>query len=174
MNGELERFLKLFESLAVLTDKWMASTPDDKLDWVPFDNYNMKFGDRISTITIRSLYVHTIVGECRWARILKDCEEGSSLPREADKPLTDRLMASKTLVADANVLHRQNMALFAGYSDQQLAKNIQWTKREWTVMGFLWGIYCHRAYHLGNIDLYMREADAPTPDFFSSFQQVLA
>ncbi len=38
----------------------------------------MKFGDRISTITIKSVYIHTIVGEHFWARTLKDCDDGES------------------------------------------------------------------------------------------------
>jgi hypothetical protein len=41
-------------------------------------------------------------------------------------------------------------------------------------MGFLWGIYSHRSYHLGNIDIFMREADEPAPDFFSNFRQQMA
>jgi len=56
----------------------------------------------------------------------------------------------------------------------KLATNIQWVDRDWTVMGFLWGIYSHRSYHLGNIDIYLREADEQAPDFFSTFRQTLA
>ena len=174
MNAELQRFATLFDALFTLTNKWMAAAPDEKLDWVPFDNPHMKFGDRISAISIRSLYVHTIVGECSWARVLRDCEAGASLRPVPDTGLTKRLMESRSLVADATALHRDNMALFLSYDNAQLAKRIQWTGREWTVMGFLWGIYSHRSYHLGNIDLYLREADAPAPDFFSSFQPVMA
>jgi len=37
----------------------------------------------------------------------------------------------------------------------------------WSVMGFLWGLFGHRAYHLGNIDIYVRQADTPAPDFYS-------
>ena len=33
-------------------------------------------------------------------------------------------------------------------------------------MGFLWAIYAHRAYHLGNIDIYLRQSDTKAPDFF--------
>lgn len=174
MTVELNRFLTLFDALFTLTNKWLEAAPEEKLDWVPFDNPHMKFGDRISAISIRSLYVHTIVGECSWSRVLRDCDDGASLMPVPDNTLTQRLLASSTLASDATALHRENLALFGSYTEEQLRKRIRWTGREWTVMGFLWGIYSHRSYHLGNIDLYLREADAPAPDFFSSFQPVLA
>jgi uncharacterized damage-inducible protein DinB len=64
--------------------------------------------------------------------------------------------------------------LFRSYTDEQLSKKITWTGREWTIMEFLWAIYSHRSYHLGNMDIYLREADEKAPDFFSSFQMTMA
>ncbi|MBI3435381.1 MAG: hypothetical protein HY056_09940 [Proteobacteria bacterium] len=176
MSQELGRFLKLFDALVIANNSWMAGLPAKTLDWVPFDNENMKFGDRISTITIKSVYVHIIVGECGWARMLKDCEDGASIKpaREEGAALTKQLMESRDFVADAMKLHAANMQKFASYGDAQLEKKIEWSGRQWTIMGFLWGIYSHRSYHLGNIDILLREADAKAPDFFSSFQPVMA
>ena len=175
MSQELERFLTLFDGLVQSTNSWLELTPAEKLEWVPVENPNMKFGDRISTITIKSVYIHTIVGETGWARLLKDCDDGADLkPPPANRELTKELMASDDFVADAMKLHRENMALFGSYDDARLARRMKWSGREWTVMGFLWAIYSHRSYHLGNIDIYLREADAPAPDFFSNFQPVMA
>ena len=176
MSQELDRFLTLFDGLMVSSNSWLTGTPGDKLEWVPFDNPNMKFGDRISTITMRSVYIHTIVGEHLWARKLKDCADGATIKFEPAEvgAVTEKLNASRDLVGDAMKLHAENMDLFRGYSDAQLAKRMTWSGREWTVMGFLWAIYSHRSYHLGNIDILMREADEAAPDFFSSFQPVMA
>ena len=176
MPQELDRFLALFNGLFISTNSWMTGTPKEKQDWVPFENPNMKFGDRISTITIRSVYIHTIVGEHNWARALKDCEDGASLKHNRDQvvALTETLASSDDLLADAMKLHTDNMELFRGYTDDQLEKKIKWSGREWTIMGFLWAIYSHRSYHLGNIDIFMREADEAAPDFFSNFQDVMA
>ena len=41
-------------------------------------------------------------------------------------------------------------------------------------MGLLWGMYSHRAYHLGNIDLYMRQGDMNAPDFFTMEPTMMA
>ena len=174
MSAELERFLQLFDALVVASNAWIEQTPDDKLDWVPFDNPSMKFGDRVSTITIRSLYVHTLTGEKMWARMLSDCGPGDQFRPEPETELTSRLMSSASLVGDAMTIHRENLDVFAAFSDARLETPIQWVGRDWTVMGFLWGIYSHRSYHLGNIDLYLREAAAAAPDFFSTFRQTLA
>lgn len=176
MSEELNRFLRLFDGLVVSSNSWMMGTPREKQNWVPFDNPNMKFGDRISTITIRSVYIHTIVGEHFWARALKACEAGGTVKFNSDSvvALTKKLSDSSDLVADAMKLHGENMGLFGSYSDEDLAKTITWSGSEWTVMGFLWAIYSHRSYHLGNIDIFMREADEKAPDFFSNFQPVMA
>lgn len=106
--------------------------------------------------------------------MLKDCDDEAVLKATPDPATTGRLMASDDVIGDAMEIHRDNMQLFSGYDEMQLGKRIKWSGRDWTVMGFLWGIYCHRAYHLGNIDIYLREADEPAPDFFSNFQQVMA
>lgn len=174
--NEHQRFLELFDALYVANRKWIENTPADKLEWVPFDNPGMKFGDRVSTINIKSLYIHTIVGECGWSRMLRDCADGAELkPDQAEvKALTRELDASSDLVGDSTRLHSTNMERFRGYDQACLDKKIRWTGRDWSVMGFLWGIYSHRSYHLGNIDLLMREAAANAPDFFSNFRQVMA
>lgn len=67
MSQELTRFLTLFDALVVASNVWIERTPEEKMEWAPVDNPNMKFGDRISTINIKSVYVHTIIGERRWA-----------------------------------------------------------------------------------------------------------
>ena len=54
----------------------------------------------------------------------------------------------------------------AGLSQAQLDKQVVWAGRTWTVMGFLWGAYAHRAFHIGNIDIYLRQADVVAPEFF--------
>ena len=174
--NEHQRFLELFDALFVANDQWMKNTPAQKLEWVPFDNPHMKFGDRISTITIKSVYIHTIVGECGWSRMLRDCKDGAELgpDHKEGKELTQQLDESRDLLGDSTRLHKTNMERFGAYDQRCLDKKIRWMGRDWSVMGFLWGIYSHRSYHLGNIDLLMREADADAPDFFSNFRQVMA
>lgn len=176
MSQELDRFLTLFDALVDSNNAWLAGTPKEEHDWTPFHNENMKFGDRISVITMKSVYIHTIVGEHLWSRILNDCADGASLKFERDEvvALSHRLTTASDLVGEAMALHKRNMNNFTSYTDGQLAKTIEWSGRKWTVMGFLWGIYAHRCYHLGNIDILMREGNHKAPDFFSNFRAVMA
>ncbi|MCC2096995.1 MAG: hypothetical protein KDJ29_08885 [Hyphomicrobiales bacterium] len=176
MTTELQRFLSLFDALVEANNAWMTRTPQEKWNWVPFDNPNMKFGDRISTITIKSVFIHTIVGEVQWASMLPSIADGTEMKMEPPKikALTQQLDGATDLIGESMKLHAQNMQAFGGISEDQLAKNLRWSGRDWTVMGFLWGIYSHRSYHLGNIDIFMREADEPAPDFFSNFRQQMA
>lgn len=176
MNSEQQRFLSLFDALVEANNAWMTKTPKEKWNWVPFDNPNMKFGDRISTITIKSVFIHTIVGEVQWASMLPSVSDGAEMKMEPPKikALTQQLDDTSDLIGESMKLHAKNMQAFAGISENQLAKNLRWSGRDWTVMGFLWGIYSHRSYHLGNIDIFMREADEPAPDFFSNFRQQMA
>jgi hypothetical protein len=60
----------------------------------------------------------------------------------------------------------QSMESFRSFSAIQLEKHIVWAERRWSVMGFLWGMYAHRAFHIGNIDIYLRQADVVAPEFF--------
>ncbi|MDP4594258.1 MAG: hypothetical protein NWT00_06795 [Beijerinckiaceae bacterium] len=176
MTAEQHRFLSLFDALTEANNAWMNGMPKDKWNWVPFDNPNMKFGDRISTITIKSVFIHTIVGEVQWASLLPSVAEGGEMKMDPSKikPLTQQLDEATDLIDASMQLHAQNMDAFGSIGAEQLAKNIRWTGRDWTVMGFLWGIYSHRSYHLGNIDIFMREANEPAPDFFSNFHQQMA
>lgn len=88
---EFDRFVVLFDRLAQATDEWIERTPNDKLDWVPVDNPNVRFGDRISLVTIKSIYIHVAVEEYHRMRFLKDCEEGATVPIPKDPALAARL-----------------------------------------------------------------------------------
>ena len=69
-NAEHERFLTLFQRMVDHTDAWIAKTPQDKLDWVPIQTSAMRFGDRVSRVTIAGLIAHIVVGEDHWAHSL--------------------------------------------------------------------------------------------------------
>ena len=66
------------------------------------------------------------------------------------------------------------VAAFAGLSQAQLDRHVVWVGRTWTVMGFLWAAYAHRAFHIGNIDIYLRQADVVAPEFFEFDPAVMA
>jgi uncharacterized damage-inducible protein DinB len=165
---EFRRFNILFDRLVNETNLWIARTPPDRLEWLPVDNGNVRFGDRVSHVTIKSLYIHMAVAEHLSIRRLRDCAPGELLPLPRDPELTSRL-ANGDFLAEGMQLRVENMRTLRSFDDAVLGKTVRFAgdQTTWSVMGFLWGLFGHRAYHLGNIDIYVRQADTPAPDFYS-------
>jgi hypothetical protein len=174
-TNEFDRFLVLFDRLAEETNVRIERASPDKLDWLPIDNANMRFGDRISRTTIRNLYVRIAVAEHEAIRNLQSCAAAELLPVPRNPDLSEAL-ASGDLIAGATRLHHQNMQTLRDFDAAALEQRVRFAADHsvWSVMGFLWGLYAHRAYHLGNIDLYLRQADAAAPDFYSFASRELA
>lgn len=175
ISEEFQRFLVLFDWLVRDTSKWIERTPQDKLDWVPIDNPNVRFGDRVTTVTIRSLFIHVLIAANNWIRDLADCRDGAVIPVASDPNLATRL-ANGDIVATAARMHEANMQKLRSLSPAQLRKSIKFPgdKTNWTVMGFLWAMYGHHAFHLGNIDLYVRQANLTAPDIFTYDPRIMA
>ena len=165
LTAERDRFLVLFDRLAEWTNKWIELTPADKLDWVPIENDAMRYGDRLSRVTTKNLLIHTIVAEYCWARALGECEDGKDIGLPMNAELSEELH-NGDLAGRAGDIHKENLKLFGAYTEEQLGRNILFVDRQWTMIGFLWGVYSHRAFHLGNIDILLRQGGVEAPDFF--------
>lgn len=165
MNQELSRFLTLFDQMAVFTDAWLDRMAPDKLDWAPIDNPSMRFGDRVSRITAKGLILHVCVGERHWVDQIPACAPGAviAIPKN---PELEQQLAAGDFRESARAMHRENMEKIRKYTQADLDKTVVFADREWTGMGLLWGMYAHRAFHLGNIDIYLRQSDTIAPDFF--------
>jgi uncharacterized damage-inducible protein DinB len=164
-NAEHERFLTLYQRMVDHTDAWIKKTPADKLDWVPIQTSAMRFGDRVSRVTIKGLIAHIVVGEDHWAHSLPDVADGAVMPIPQYSALGEEFEKGD-FQEIAHRTQKKIMTAFAGLSQAQLDKHVVWVGRTWTVMGFLWAAYAHRAFHIGNIDIYLRQADVVAPEFF--------
>ncbi len=165
MKTEKERFLIFYDRLVTFTHTCVDRLPTDMLHWQPVDAANVSFGDRVTDVTIESLYVHLVVGEHVWIRMLRGCAEGDTIPLPMDKALTAELTAEDYL-SKSLTMHADNLAILEGFDADRMATSIQFSDREWTIQGMLWAIVGHRNYHIGNIDTYCRLAGAEAPDYF--------
>jgi uncharacterized damage-inducible protein DinB len=59
----------------------------------------------------------------------------------------------------------ENLQRLQNLSSETLGKEIVFVDRKYTVMGFLWSILGHHAYHLGQIDLVMRQQGMQAPEY---------
>jgi uncharacterized damage-inducible protein DinB len=165
MTEELSRFVVLFDRLVTYTEAWLDRLDPARLEWMPIENPSMRFGDRVGRITVKGLIVHTIVGERFWIRHIRSCPAGGEIEIPKD-PETAKRVSEGDFRAEARKIHAENLALLRGFTSAELDKPIKYVGRDWTGMGLLWGLYAHRAFHLGNIDIYLRQSDVIAPEFF--------
>ena len=165
VSAELERYTLLFDGLFTMTSDWLDRAPSRKLDWVPSDDEIHRFGDGKTSVTLRNLYIHVAVAEHVWFNAVASLPDGSDAPFPSNPTLSNK-MRDGDLKAEAELVHRSNMLLVRELGSAQLDKSIIFSKRNWSGIEFLWGIYAHRAFHLGHIDLYLRMNGQTTPEFF--------
>ena len=173
MNDELARFLVLFDRMVHYTDSWLDRMDPAKYDWAPIENSSTRFGSRVSRITVKSLVEHTILAERNWIKQIQCCASGATVPLPNDPDAANRFRKEEFRSA-AMELHKENMAILATYGPEDLEKKLEFVGRQWSGMGLLWGMYAHRAFHVGNIDIYLRQSDVAGPEFFEFSQIVMA
>jgi len=113
------------------------------------------------------------VGEAHWAHFLPDCEDGATMLPPTYSALAEEFEKGD-FQALAHKTQARNMEIFRALPADQLAKHVTWVGRRWTVMGFLWGAFAHRAFHIGNIDIYLRQGDVVAPEFFEFNPPIMA
>ncbi len=165
MTDEFARFLTLFDQMALFTEAWLDKMPPGKIDWAPIENSSMRFGDRVSRITAKGLILHICVGERHWITQIPASAPGGviAIPKNPD---LERSLAAGDFRDGARAMHRENMDLLKAYRREDLDKAVVFADRQYTGIGLLWAMYAHRAFHLGNIDIYLRQTDTIAPDFF--------
>lgn len=173
LQTERDRFLTLFDRLVSSTTQMIETMPADKREAVPVESPSVRFGDRLSRVTAKDLFIHTIVAEHCWACDLRGCEDGAVIALPRDAALTQQL-SNDDYLNKAKSIHSNNVAIFSQLGENQLAKKISFNGSDWTVIGLLWGIYSHRAFHLGNIDIYVRQFGTEPVDFFNFAKQPMA
>jgi uncharacterized damage-inducible protein DinB len=173
MSQESDRFLVMYEELVLVTNDWMLTMPKEKLEWAPVDNPNVRFGDRLTTVNIKGLYKHITLNDHYWVRMIRDAENNAVFQRP-DIPDIAEAMDGENFIEDAIRLHGENIDVLRSFGKPELTKKVVHTRRTYTGMGFLWAMYAHRSYHLGNIDIYIRQADVKAPDFFNFHREVMA
>ncbi len=168
LGGELNRFLVLFDKLVREGTQWIEKTPEKSLDWTPPSDSGIHFGTRLRHASIKALFVHMAIADNVWSKSLRDCAPGDTVPLPRDMNFFHATMDGN-FVKNTQALHDETMDVMKGLTPETLGKQIVFAgdKSTWTAMGFLWGIWGHRSYHLGNLDMLVRIQVGDAPDFFS-------
>lgn len=172
--SEFDRFLVMFDRMFDFVETYIHKTPDDKYEWIPIDGPGVSFGDRLENITIKGLYVHLTSSEDGFTRSLILTEDGGEIPLPINPELTNNIYDGD-FVAMGREVHENCMEMLReGMTPENLSKTVWFQGSEYSGMGFLWAMYAHFAYHLGNIDTYMRQGDMNPTAFFNFPQSEMA
>ena len=165
MNEDHDRFLHFYDQLVLFTHDAVKRLPAGMLHWKPPTDADVRFGERVEDVTVENLYLHLVVGEHLWVRNLAAARPEETIPLPLDKEMEARLSQGNYL-AESLVMHSANMEILRSFDAERLATPIVFSNHRWSVGSFLWAIYGHRNYHIGNIDTFCRLAGAPAPDYF--------
>lgn len=167
-NAELKRFLALFDKLVGETTQWIEKTPIVSLDWTPPSDSGIHFGTRLRHASVKTLFVHMAVADNVWAKAIRDSAPGDTIPLPRDMNFFHSKLDGD-FVKNTQDLHLETMNIMENLTSDALEKQLVFAgdKSTWTGMGFLWAIWGHRSYHLGNLDMLVRIKTGSAPDFFS-------
>jgi uncharacterized damage-inducible protein DinB len=163
---EKDRFLILFDRLFDFVETYIKKTPEDKYDWKPVEGPGVSFGDRLEDVTIKSLYIHLVTSEDGFVRSITEMEDDWEIPIPINKELSQKLDQGD-FISLGRELHEVSMQRLMGLTAEELSNSVMFQGCEYTAMGFLWVLYGHYAYHLGNIDIYMRQGNMDPTAFFN-------
>ena len=170
---EFDRFMRLFDRMFDFVETYIHKTPNDKYEWIPLDGPGVSFGDRLENITIKGLYVHLTTSEDGFVRSLLSTEDGGEILLPINQELTNSVYDGD-FVAMGREIHENCMEMLKGISPEDLTKTVWFQGGEYSAMGFLWTLYGHYAYHLGNIDTYMRQGDMKPTAFYNFTEPEMA
>lgn len=166
MTKEFARFISIWEKSIYRFDKILSQVTDAAYRDIPVPSDANFLGKRVGEIMIDTLVRHLVVAERHWLRTLVTIEDGQAIP----KP--ESIVANADLdAASAGKFYKAEITaateVLKTISPDQLEKHVKWDNNTFTIMGFLWNILSHHTYHLGQIDLIMRQNNILPLDIFN-------
>ncbi len=162
---EIERFCSLFEQEVLHTFDYLEDLSMAQWTAIPVDSDALYLGTRIQKITISALVRHLLHTERFWIGAIDALPPGATLPLPGRASDLENVSDGKTLVLSYRKSFSENLQRLQNLSSETLGKEIVFVDRKYTVMGFLWSILGHHAYHLGQIDLVMRQQGMQAPEY---------
>ncbi len=163
---EFDRFLMMWDRSMHRFEKIIGQVTDDAYRAIPVAGDSNYLGNRVGEIMIDTLVRHLVVAERHWFRFVLNAEDGAEVP----KP--ESIVAKAELTHEsAGTFYREEVGAafdaLKGIQQEQLSKTVTWDGSRYTVMGFLWTVLTHHTYHLGQIDLLMRQEGIYPHDILS-------
>ena len=168
MNGpksEVERFVSIFGQQVQHGWDFVARIPPGDWSAVPVDSETMFLGTRVNRISISALVRHLCVAEMHWFSLLPDLAAGGTLPIPPSTHALDDVEGGEALISRYRDAHLAALASVRSWPPELLEKKFTFVGLRFTVMGFLWAIHGHHGFHLGQIDLLLRQVGRSPPEY---------
>ena len=162
---ELERFRSLFDQEVLHTFDYLQLIDESQWRGIPRDSEALYLGTRINKITIAALARHLATAESHWISRLPLVPDNGTMPMAEKDPAIEAVKTVPSFIAIYEKRHEENMGRLAALREKDLGKPLVFAGRRYTGMGFLWSVMGHHAYHLGQMDLLMRQQDLEAPEY---------
>lgn len=163
--SEAHRFASLFNQQVLHTFELLEAMPPSAWDTIPVDSEANYLGTRVNRITINSLTKHLCAAESHWFHQLTELGDGGVIAPPGPSIELDAVKAGPSLIAHYARLHGDHLVAAGSLTPAQLARQFSFVDRKYTVRGFLWAIYGHHCYHVGQIDQLLRQQSVLPAEF---------
>ncbi len=162
---EFERFKSFFAQQSIHTVDYLNMLKEEQWNAIPHDSDALFLGTRVNKITIGALVRHFILAEQHWIKAVGSMPGGSVIPTPGNSALLEKVRDGKELIESYRSAHEQNKQALSDLAVSDLEKEFSFVGRRYTGMGILWAMFGHHAYHLGQLDLLMRQLNFIAPEY---------
>jgi uncharacterized damage-inducible protein DinB len=166
--SESVRFVKMYEASLDRMFLFLKEVQTEQFQHVPVESDANYLGQRVKSITIENVLRHILIAEEHWLRTIADSEfiGEISLPSNV-------VSDGKFGLDDAEVFYKKQvlpqLKKIEHLSNTALETLVEFNHHQYTKMGFLWTLLTHQTYHLGQIDLLMRQQNIVAPEFMETY-----
>jgi uncharacterized damage-inducible protein DinB len=162
---EIDRFLSLFDQLVEQTFEFVRSIDNSVYSAIPVDTDTLFLGTRVNKITVGALLRHIILAETHWFKMLTLLKTDEVMPFPQNASLLEQIEDGQPLLNEYKSSYANSRQLLLSLSSDDLDKQLSFAGRQYTVLGFLWTILGHHSFHLGQIDLLLRQQSIMPPEY---------
>lgn len=163
--NELKRFISLFDQQVIHTFDYLDMLNDSHWSAIPIDSETLFLGTRVNKITIGALTRHLANAENHWFKQLTNLPASATMPLPGKPAAMENVSDGVELIDAYRAMHATNLENLQALTPADLEKELVFTGRHYTGIGFLWSVLGHHAYHLGQIDLLMRQQGLAAPEY---------
>ncbi|MEC7277635.1 MAG: DinB family protein [Bdellovibrionota bacterium] len=168
LKAGIERFLGMTNIKRSRIRKFLENIKNEIYKVVPIDSSKNSSGNCVGEIKIDTLSRHIVIAEKAWLTPIFDFKDIGTIP------ITQSVVIEADLIPDKAVDYYDSQvdAFYEKLRDidhEILFYEINFVGKKYTVMGYLWLMFSHNAFHLGQVDLLMRQQELLATEFMGGF-----